>query len=517
MKSRLRLSGKVTESTLSESPKKKLTLANSAYAQMSKSVNITPEKAKADFYSPPEDKNKQIAYEDDYLTSKLVKFECRHHPHSHATKILYKHSAGQILYCSKCIIEADMTLGPFFTPIDKVFDDLYLKIQTGEQVKVEDPPPKFLLDVLEAQFKTIDTFTDHISKEKEKISNSMSMILESIRSALALEEKKLHDSLEAQLTIYKTNVEEYRRRLNKYFLFEREPEKISRDKIYSDYNDSKDIVEAEARVKSYMMESEEAVRISDDKIDQVGAILQICEGLRTQLIAMSKTQPSFPLGDQTAVQKVLDPINKQVIEQVKNLTRLTTEVFNLKTFKMESSIAGYHDIGLLRKWFDFGEDTKLELIGKAEPNGSNFDALMEKTMNLWKPLIIAKTQADEKIGCYRITQKGCMTFSLTTKEIKRDNGDPIQKLGLYSMTPSFMLTWKQPCRYNAKFFEMIKEYSVNVYPNRAICLVNFNFFPETVDERKLKPEQLARTINAITELEVFEVINNAKDFPPLLE
>jgi hypothetical protein len=517
MKSRLKLSGKVTESTLSESPKKKLTLANSQYAQLSKSVNISPEKSKADFYAPPEDKSKQLAMEDDHLSSKLNKFECRFHPHSTVNKILYKHSAPQLLYCSKCAIEADITCVPFFTPIDKVFDDLYIKIQTGESVKVEDPPPKFLLDVLESQFRTIDFFTDHISKEKERITASINTILESIKVMLAAEEKKLHETLEAQLTIYKTNIEEYRRRLNKYFLFEKEPEKITRDKIYGDYNESKDVIEAEARVKSFMMESEEAVRISDDRIDQVGAILQICEGLRNQLVAMSKTQPALPLGDPVALQKILDPINRHVVEQVKNLTRLTTEVFDLKSFKMDSSIAGYHDIGLLRKWFDFGEDTKIELVGKAEPNGANFDALMEKTMDLWKPLIIAKTQNDEKIGCYRITQKGCMTFSLSTKEIKKDNGDPIQKIGLYSMTPSFMLTWKQPCRYNAKFFEMIKEYGVNIYPNRAICLVNFNFFPESMDEKKIRPEQWARTINAITELEVFQVINNAKDFPPLLE
>jgi len=56
---------------------------------------------------------------------------------------------------------------------------------------------------------------------------------------------------------------------------------------------------------------------------------------------------------------------------------LENEVFNLKAKSIDSKIATYQDLGLLRKWLASQEgESKIQLKGRAKTDGTDFDSLM---------------------------------------------------------------------------------------------------------------------------------------------
>jgi hypothetical protein len=317
--------------------------------------------------------------------------------------------------------------------------------------------------------------------------------------------------------MYQANLQEYRKKVNRYFQYEEDYKPLNREKLYNDFNSAQSLAELDVRIRSYIHESEEAIRLLDPKCDQIGLIVESIELLRKQIIAQSKILPSTPLGNDKAVTNVLEPVKKAVGEQLKMMLKLDQEVFNIKSFTIDSRIAAYHDIGTIRKWLMMENEGKVNLVERAERDGSNFDQFMERSMKLWRSLILARTHTGEVLGVYRITQKGSLSFSLTTKEMKKDHGDPIQKLGMYNASPALQMTWKQKCKYNQKIFDMIEANEIDLPVERMICLGYLNLRSDFLDEKDLKKEDYLRSVLGVEELELFEVQSSAQHFyePPV--
>mmetsp|Transcript_14821 Transcript_14821/g.12627 ORF Transcript_14821/g.12627 Transcript_14821/m.12627 type:complete len:135 (-) Transcript_14821:120-524(-) len=128
-------------------------------------------------------------------------------------------------------------------------------------------------------------------------------------------------------------------------------------------------------------------------------------------------------------------------------------------------------------------------------------------MSIPKVLILARNNNKEVLGTYRVHKRGSITFSLKKKTFFRDATDPMQKMGIYSISPSFRTTWNARSRYNASYYDRIEKHELEVTPEKSLCvadIVSDNLFMEEGKEG----EYYEKTIHGIEALEVFEVEND---------
>lgn len=144
--------------------------------------------------------------------------------------------------------------------------------------------------------------TQHIEKEKQKVAKVFSEIEELFLKQLNAEKQRLLLALDQQVVAFIQNFEDYRAKINKYFLNEsreRRSQEPSED-IEELITQCKDSFELEILVKKLLIEREEAISLKKDEGDEI-ALLQKLKGIQQSLQDTCNMFPILANKDKTEI------------------------------------------------------------------------------------------------------------------------------------------------------------------------------------------------------------------------
>mgnify|MGYP006976770403 FL=1 len=200
------------------------------------------------------------------LNVKLREFKCPKHPESKITRILNRATAPQILYCTQCVIDADPNLNPLFVPFERMLCEIQIQLENLDALKVDSKPPEMLAELAYKQDSFNSRFFQHIQKQKTRVVEYVRTIEDEVLKILRDHEQRLLAELDMQVKLYAKNLEEYRKKMNKFYSFDEEHKTLTIEDIFEQVNASADITELDIRMRGFLNEFEEANKILDERV-----------------------------------------------------------------------------------------------------------------------------------------------------------------------------------------------------------------------------------------------------------
>lgn len=432
----------------------------------------------------------------------LHDFICEVHPTQMIKYICNSLSSSKRLYCDQCVVEADRTINPTLIRFENFLHEAEEALRKISTLKAESRVPDHILETLRKRDELISKFTLHIETMKQKSLKEFENLEGEIMKVIKKSKDSLIHNLDFQLAAFKQNIDDYANKIKRHFDFGERINPPSLQELYEEMNNCQSYQELEVKLRSYITEMEESEELVDEGVSNRDlVIIDSVNQIRNHILETIKNLPT-PRIFQTNFDytDLFDVLKTRINDFLNQLTTVSGEVMNIKSMSIDSKIANYSDLGLIRKWINADGKSTLKLFTRLK-FASDFDDAMKKALVIPKILVLVRSQSGDTFGCYRILGKSTVTFSLSDQKVNYDLSVISHPIGTYVLSTTMSFTWRDKCKYNSTVHDQLKKYKDGTL-EKAICIARIDLNDDDAAPERIR---IQKRYHFIQDFEIFEL------------
>jgi len=449
---------------------------------------------------------------------KLKEFKCSQHENEPIKRALNQPYASKLFYCLECMVSTEPSLKSSLVPVESLIESLFNNAKELMDTKLTSEIPDSLTSVLADEETLTSLFTDYIYGEKQKVIQNCKQLEEAIITILHDSRDQLLKQLDIQLTLFKKNFEDYKKKLARQFVVEKKENNLTMESLVGELNECSNTAELETLIHNYLEEIEEIKQIRNYKSkDFRNNVIENLTYLRKKLDEMNRIYPESIFTEESEYETHSDKLLGAVQKFALNMENITNPITPLELMPFNSVILSQVHLPTLKNWIaPTQHQLTLKLLTRAEKDGSNFKMIAEGINNIANIVILLKTNKNQVLGCYKYSQMDItkrktdntsLSFNLTLKSFKE--GAELGQLGdgYYELSQYLYLTPNRPIGLNDDLYNQLEGSEIKLNPRNYVCLCLNYLDSKEGPKPDMVQEDLRSILYGVEELEVFEVLN----------
>lgn len=332
----------------------------------------------------------------------MVNIPCALHPKETIARIDVEFGAEKELYCVECLLNMTnpgrigQSLKPLYEFVNmaaKFYDQNRKTVTEGSEA------PSEYTSILSTRDELIETLTQHIEDEKQKVRISFDDLTQVVIGELNRKCQEHIAALDQELTNFKYGYTFFEKQLNKVY-----PQGDSSDTLYpshddlvAKFNDIGSVQELHSLIRGIKEDMNEAGIAGDQVNNAEEAKRALISSFAKQLKDNESKKPKY-------VNNKTEDLNKEIKESISKIVdKFTLIENNIESLVADgnfpkSSIVKSKDFGMIKGWLpkDF-QKCKFDLLYKGSKDGFNIQTFHTKCDKKGATLTIIKTKETGKI------------------------------------------------------------------------------------------------------------------------